>query len=112
MADPAADRQWLEQALALAALTDGGTSPNPRVGCLLVRDGRSVGRGGRSLARESERTQEEERGGGRRAGGAASATMLEKRRQTGGVGGRWAEWRSNWSGREEKWKKRRKRGSE
>lgn len=90
--------------------------PSPVVGRGLdsssVSVGRSVGRGGRSLARESERTQEEERGGGRRAGGAASATMLEKRRQTGGVGGRWAEWRSNWSGREEKWKKRRKRGSE
>ena len=35
----------MAQALALAALADGTTSPNPRVGCLLVRDGRVVGRG-------------------------------------------------------------------
>ncbi len=34
------------QALALGALAEGRTSPNPRVGCLVVRDdGRVVGRG-------------------------------------------------------------------
>jgi diaminohydroxyphosphoribosylaminopyrimidine deaminase/5-amino-6-(5-phosphoribosylamino)uracil reductase len=35
----------MAQALALGALADGATSPNPRVGCVLVRDGRVVGRG-------------------------------------------------------------------
>jgi diaminohydroxyphosphoribosylaminopyrimidine deaminase/5-amino-6-(5-phosphoribosylamino)uracil reductase len=35
----------MEQALALAALGQGTTAPNPRVGCLLVRDGEVVGRG-------------------------------------------------------------------
>ena len=35
----------MEQALALAALGEGATNPNPRVGCLLVRDGRLVGSG-------------------------------------------------------------------
>lgn len=35
----------MEQALALAALVEGSTSPNPRVGCLLARDGEIVGRG-------------------------------------------------------------------
>jgi diaminohydroxyphosphoribosylaminopyrimidine deaminase/5-amino-6-(5-phosphoribosylamino)uracil reductase len=40
-----ADRAWMEQALALAALGEGRTSPNPRVGCVLVRDGRVVGAG-------------------------------------------------------------------
>jgi diaminohydroxyphosphoribosylaminopyrimidine deaminase/5-amino-6-(5-phosphoribosylamino)uracil reductase len=40
-----ADRRFMEQALALAALGEGTTSPNPRVGCLLVREGRVVGRG-------------------------------------------------------------------
>ena len=29
------DRAWMEQALALGALGEGATSPNPRVGCLL-----------------------------------------------------------------------------
>ncbi len=37
--------RWMEQALALAALGEGVTNPNPRVGCLLVRDGRLVGSG-------------------------------------------------------------------
>jgi diaminohydroxyphosphoribosylaminopyrimidine deaminase/5-amino-6-(5-phosphoribosylamino)uracil reductase len=39
------DRAWMEQALALGALAEGATSPNPRVGCLLVRDGKLVGSG-------------------------------------------------------------------
>jgi len=39
------DREWISQTLALAALGEGLTSPNPRVGCLVVRDGRVVGRG-------------------------------------------------------------------
>lgn len=39
------DRACMAQALALAALPEGTTSPNPRVGCLLVRDGEVVGRG-------------------------------------------------------------------
>ncbi len=39
------EREWMEQALALAALGEGATNPNPRVGCLLVRDGRLVGSG-------------------------------------------------------------------
>ena len=39
------DREFLAQALALAALGEGGTSPNPMVGAVLVRDGRLVGWG-------------------------------------------------------------------
>jgi len=35
----------MRQALALAALGEGGTSPNPRVGCVLVNDDRPVGVG-------------------------------------------------------------------
>lgn len=35
----------MRQALALAATVEGSTSPNPRVGCLLVREGRVVGTG-------------------------------------------------------------------
>jgi diaminohydroxyphosphoribosylaminopyrimidine deaminase/5-amino-6-(5-phosphoribosylamino)uracil reductase len=44
-AEIALDRRWLSQALALAAHGEGATSPNPRVGCLVVRDGEVVGRG-------------------------------------------------------------------
>jgi len=40
-----ADRYWMEQAQALAVLAEGSTSPNPRVGCVIVRDGRAVGTG-------------------------------------------------------------------
>lgn len=41
----ARDRHWMEQALALAALGEGSTSPNPRVGCVIVADDRAVGTG-------------------------------------------------------------------
>ena len=41
----AADRHWMEQAQALAVLGEGSTSPNPRVGCVIVREGRAVGAG-------------------------------------------------------------------
>lgn len=34
-----ADRQWMARALQLAALGRDSTSPNPRVGCVLTRDG-------------------------------------------------------------------------
>ena len=39
------DRAFMGQALALGALAEGTTSPNPRVGCILTRGGRVVGRG-------------------------------------------------------------------
>lgn len=39
------EREWMEQTLALGALGDAATSPNPRVGCLVVREGVVVGRG-------------------------------------------------------------------
>ena len=41
----AREREWMAQSLALGAQAEGCTSPNPRVGCLVVRDGRVVGRG-------------------------------------------------------------------
>ena len=41
----ARDREWMQQAHALAALSEGSTSPNPRVGCVIVRDGQAVGTG-------------------------------------------------------------------
>ena len=38
------DRNWMAQALALAALGEGTTRPNPLVGCVIVSDGAVVGR--------------------------------------------------------------------
>ena len=39
------DRYWSRQAVALAALGEGSTRPNPRVGCVVVRDGTLVAAG-------------------------------------------------------------------
>jgi diaminohydroxyphosphoribosylaminopyrimidine deaminase/5-amino-6-(5-phosphoribosylamino)uracil reductase len=39
------DERWMGAALALAERTRGRTMPNPNVGCVIVRDGRVVGRG-------------------------------------------------------------------
>jgi diaminohydroxyphosphoribosylaminopyrimidine deaminase/5-amino-6-(5-phosphoribosylamino)uracil reductase len=39
------DARYMAAALALAARGRGRTSPNPNVGCLIVKDGRVVGRG-------------------------------------------------------------------
>jgi len=44
-ADPALDRRYMALALALAQRGLGNAWPNPAVGCVLVRDGRIVGRG-------------------------------------------------------------------
>ncbi|MGH7949789.1 MAG: bifunctional diaminohydroxyphosphoribosylaminopyrimidine deaminase/5-amino-6-(5-phosphoribosylamino)uracil reductase RibD [Candidatus Binataceae bacterium] len=43
--DPQTDRRFMAEALALAAKMLGLTSPNPTVGCVIVRNGRIVGRG-------------------------------------------------------------------
>ncbi|MET3712046.1 diaminohydroxyphosphoribosylaminopyrimidine deaminase/5-amino-6-(5-phosphoribosylamino)uracil reductase [Sphingomonas trueperi] len=39
------DARWMAVALGLAERGQGRTAPNPNVGCVLVRDGRIVGRG-------------------------------------------------------------------
>jgi diaminohydroxyphosphoribosylaminopyrimidine deaminase / 5-amino-6-(5-phosphoribosylamino)uracil reductase len=46
------DREWMAQALALAALGEGTTRPNPLVGCVIVNDGVLVGRGFHRVAGE------------------------------------------------------------
>lgn len=43
--NPRDDARWMGAALALAERTRGRTAPNPNVGCVIVRDGRVVGRG-------------------------------------------------------------------
>lgn len=39
------DRRWMRAAIALAERGRGRTAPNPNVGCVIVRDGRVIGRG-------------------------------------------------------------------
>lgn len=39
------DERWMVRALTLARRASGQTSPNPRVGAVLVRDGEEIGRG-------------------------------------------------------------------
>ena len=39
------DPRWMQSALALASRGRGVTTPNPSVGCVLVKDGRVIGRG-------------------------------------------------------------------
>lgn len=45
MTGTADDRRWMALALRLARMSVGDTAENPPVGCVLVRDGRLVGRG-------------------------------------------------------------------
>jgi diaminohydroxyphosphoribosylaminopyrimidine deaminase/5-amino-6-(5-phosphoribosylamino)uracil reductase len=45
MTDPAIDRHWLLQAVAVGERGSKAVRPNPRVGCVLVRDGVLVGEG-------------------------------------------------------------------
>jgi diaminohydroxyphosphoribosylaminopyrimidine deaminase / 5-amino-6-(5-phosphoribosylamino)uracil reductase len=46
------DRDYMERALALAALARGRTSPNPLVGCVVVKDGEIIGEGYHAKAGE------------------------------------------------------------
>jgi diaminohydroxyphosphoribosylaminopyrimidine deaminase/5-amino-6-(5-phosphoribosylamino)uracil reductase len=39
------DQGWMKSAIALGSEARGTTAPNPNVGCVIVKDGRAVGRG-------------------------------------------------------------------
>ena len=45
MSAPAVDCRWMDAAIALAKRGRGASTPNPNVGCVIVADGRVVGRG-------------------------------------------------------------------
>lgn len=71
------DARWMKSALVLARRAVGRTWPNPAVGCILVRDGRIVGRGvtapgGRPHAEPTALTQ-----AGPLAAGATAYVTLE-----------------------------------
>lgn len=42
---PTVDHRWMDRALSLAEQSVGLSSPNPAVGCVLVKDGRLIGEG-------------------------------------------------------------------
>ena len=73
----AQDSVWMAQALRLAERGLYGTSPNPRVGCVLVRDGESVGTGWHRCAGEPHAEVHALREAGAAARGATAYVTLE-----------------------------------
>lgn len=69
--------RWMMQALALAANGKATTHPNPRVGCVLVRDGVVVGEGWHQRAGEPHAEVYALRQAGERARGAEAFVTLE-----------------------------------
>lgn len=77
MSPASADAFGMEQALALAALGRGTTSPNPHVGCVVIRDGEVVGRGFHRCAGEPHAEAVAIAQAGERARGATVYVNLE-----------------------------------
>ncbi|MFO1319689.1 MAG: bifunctional diaminohydroxyphosphoribosylaminopyrimidine deaminase/5-amino-6-(5-phosphoribosylamino)uracil reductase RibD [Burkholderiales bacterium] len=71
------DHRWMARALRLAARGLQTTTPNPRVGCVLVRDGESVGEGWHERAGEPHAEVHALRAAGDRARGATAYVTLE-----------------------------------
>ena len=71
------DSMWMAQALRLAELGLYGTSPNPRVGCVLVRDGESIGSGWHRRAGEPHAEVHALREAGEAVRGATAYVTLE-----------------------------------
>lgn len=74
---------FMEQALALALKGRGRVSPNPMVGCVLVKGGRLVGRGFHGRFGGPHAEVEALRAAGRRARGATAYVTLEPCRHFG-----------------------------
>ena len=73
----AADSRWMAHALRLAERGLYGTSPNPRVGCVLVQDGTLVGEGWHARAGEPHAEVHALRMAQHRAHGATAYVTLE-----------------------------------
>jgi diaminohydroxyphosphoribosylaminopyrimidine deaminase / 5-amino-6-(5-phosphoribosylamino)uracil reductase len=71
------DRGYMARALELAALGLYTTTPNPRVGCVLVREGEIVGEGWHERAGEPHAEVHALRAAGARAEGATAYVTLE-----------------------------------
>ena len=72
-----ADSQWMAQALRLAELGLYTTSPNPRVGCVLVKENEIVGEGWHKRAGEPHAEVHALRAAGKSAQGATAYVTLE-----------------------------------
>jgi diaminohydroxyphosphoribosylaminopyrimidine deaminase/5-amino-6-(5-phosphoribosylamino)uracil reductase len=77
MAFSAADHEFMANALRLAARGLNTTTPNPRVGCVLVRDGVIVGEGWHERAGEPHAEAHALRAAGAAARGAIAYVSLE-----------------------------------
>lgn len=73
----AADRRYMKRALLLAEQGLGVASPNPSVGCLIVRDGAIVGRGWHEYARKDHAEIRALREAAAAVGGATAYVTLE-----------------------------------
>ncbi|MGH8230503.1 MAG: bifunctional diaminohydroxyphosphoribosylaminopyrimidine deaminase/5-amino-6-(5-phosphoribosylamino)uracil reductase RibD, partial [Steroidobacteraceae bacterium] len=77
------DRGYMQRALDLAARGLYTTDPNPRVGCVLVRDGEIVGEGWHERAGEAHAEVAALQAAGERARGATAYVTLEPCNGTG-----------------------------
>ena len=77
------DRRWMAQALALARQGLLSTHPNPRVGCVIVRDGHCVGQGAHLKAGEPHAEVHALRDAGHATQGATAYVTLEPCNHTG-----------------------------
>lgn len=73
----AADIEWMAQALKLAAQGLNTTRPNPRVGCVIVKDGQCVGEGWHQRAGEPHAEVHALKQAGHLAQGATAYVTLE-----------------------------------
>jgi diaminohydroxyphosphoribosylaminopyrimidine deaminase/5-amino-6-(5-phosphoribosylamino)uracil reductase len=71
------DEHFMGQALLLAAGVLGRTSPNPAVGCVIVNQGRVVGRGATAAGGRPHAETQALQAAGRRARGAVAYVTLE-----------------------------------
>jgi diaminohydroxyphosphoribosylaminopyrimidine deaminase / 5-amino-6-(5-phosphoribosylamino)uracil reductase len=80
------DLRFMSRALSLAARAQNATDPNPRVGCVLVRDGAIVGEGWHRRAGEAHAEVNAIAAAGRQAAGATAYVSLEPCRHHGRTG--------------------------
>ena len=86
MSFSAADHQYMARALQLARRGLYTTDPNPRVGCVLVRDGAVVGEGFHARAGTPHAERHALAQAGERARGATAYVTLEPCSHTGRTG--------------------------